>query len=356
MAPVAHPAESKSWPSRSGAGAAARLAAAIRACLAVQAIVFMLGAPIAAAQEGPKSAAVLPFEAFSFAQVPAARMTALFRDALNETKAFGLIKTGAEVDKACLDLPCALGVAKQVKANFVVFSRLSELDPDHWLITAALASADNSEMIRAATIEQTGSPTTLFPDALNALAKKLIGLRGASGERRVALFPTLTMGGDASFPRDAMNVYVEAARTLPYHVPTVSFAYVFNEPVLKALAGSTSKSRNIISLQENHEISSESWSGILDRVPNMEFALKKCEELDVDLIVFAKFFPRSGPVQHFRFSGVDCNLRTMNEKEGPFFLQSKIVYSSSRSNLQRQFKSGEEDVPLRAAMVELLKQ
>jgi hypothetical protein len=298
----------------------------------------------------------LQFDAFSITQVPAAKMTDLFRAAVSETQTFGLIKTNAALDKPCLDLACAVGVAKQVKAKFVVFGRVSELDPDHWLITAALASAENSEMIRSAIIEQTGSPTTLFPDALKALAKKLIGLRGASGERRVALFPAIVMTGvDVAFPRRAMNVYVEAVKSLPPYVPTVSIAYAYEAPILKALTDSSSKKRNIISLQEDSEISSDSWTGVLNHVPNVELALKKCQEFDVDTIFFAKFFPAPGGTQHFQFTSVDCNLRTINEKEAGFSLQLQNI-SSARAFVRSQFKSVEAEVPLRKAMVELLTQ
>lgn len=356
MALISRLVEPTSSPRRSGACAAARLLATIGVCLVAQATPFVPGPPAASAQEAVKSAAVLQFDAFSFAQVPAARMTDLFRTAVSETQTFGQIKTDAALDKPCLDLACAVAAAKQVHARFVVFGRISELDPDHWLISAALASAENSEMIRSAIIEQAGSPATLFPDAMKALANKLIGSRGASGERRVALFPILIMGGNPSFPSEVMNVYLAAVKTLQPYVPTVSIAYVFDEPVMKALGSGSSKSHNIISLRDDRAISSDSWEGILNPTPNLEFILKKCQDLDVDNVLFAKFFPWSGTIQHFRFAQVDCNLRTMNEKEGPFLLEQKVVYSSRRSNVQSLTRYVQEEAPLRAAMVELLKQ
>ncbi|MFI5399919.1 MAG: hypothetical protein ACHQZQ_02565 [SAR324 cluster bacterium] len=287
--------------------------------------------------------AVMRLDAFSFAPVPAAQMTDVFRNALADTGAFRIIAPDVSTNVSCQDLSCALAVGRQAKANLVVYGDIAELDPGNWLISATLASVDSGDVIRAIALDQAGSPTTQFPTAFKTLAYRLVGMRAdiataaaegkqvpahalRVGERRAAIFPvmnTTEIAGNAP----AMNAFVGAFRAVLPELHTLAVDYVFDDAVLKraVLAVSQAYDRpdiaKVKSLKEDRLISGDSWLGVLNRTPNEELGLKKCDELDVDIALFVKLSTLKGgqagnQYYYYQLFLVDANRRDTTERAG----------------------------------------
>ena len=309
--------------------------------------------------------AVMRLDAFSFAPVPVAQMTEVFRQALADTKAFHMAPVDVRSNVSCQNLSCALAVGKQAKASLVIYGDIAELDPDNWLLSATLASVDSGDVIRAIALDQAGSPATQFPVAFKTLAYRLLGMRAAGaaavaegrrppppnlrvGERRAAIFPVMNT---TTFPYTgpAMNTFVGAFRVALPQLHSLAVDYVFDDAVLKGAVLYHGLDAKVKSLKQDRDISSDSWLGLLNRRPNEALALQKCDELDVDVALFVKLsivpgaggfavvIPGSGSaVPYYQLFLVDANRRDMVERAGLYSLNNPAAMRQALVGVLRQ--------------------
>lgn len=296
--------------------------------------------------------AVMRLDAFSFAPVPVTQMTAVFRQALADTNAFEMAVLDVSTNVSCQNLSCALAVGKQAKAGLVVYGDIAELDPDNWLISATLASVDSGDVIRAIALDQAGSPATQFPIAFKTLAYRLVGMRAASaaaiaegkrppprnlrvGERRAAIFPVMNTT-TLPYTGPAMNAFVGAFRAALPRLTSLIVDDVYDDVVLKRAVLEFWPAMKVKSLKEDRDISGDSWLGVLNRTPNKQLALKKCDELDVDVALFVKLSNRPGAGYYYQLFLVDANRREMVERAGYYNLNNPAALRQALVAVLRQ--------------------
>jgi len=301
--------------------------------------------------------AVMRLDAFSFAPVPVAQMTEVFRQALADTKAFHMAPVDVRSNVSCQNLSCALAVGKQAKASLVIYGDIAELDPDNWLLSATLASVDSGDVIRAIALDQAGSPATQFPIAFKTLAYRLLGMRAAGaaavaegrrppppnlrvGERRAAIFPVMNTTS-LPYTAPAMGAFVSAFRSALPRLSSLVVDDVYDDVVLKRAVLTYSKYYDrpeiakVKSLKEDSEISGDSWLGLLNRRPNVQLALKKCDDLDVDVALFVKLSVQ--PIgYYYQLFLVDANRRDMVERAGMYNLNTPAALRQGLISVLRQ--------------------
>src|SRR5579863_591683 len=133
------------------------------------AFALLLVSAAAARAQQPVRVAILPLQAFSAEPVPTDDMA---RRLVEKATASGGY-TGVFVRSrrgACADPECAVDAAKSVGATAAVYGRVTELDAQHWVLTATMISVPDGAVLRTVDVAESGTPSLAFVDSAKFFA------------------------------------------------------------------------------------------------------------------------------------------------------------------------------------------
>jgi hypothetical protein len=137
------------------------------------AFALLLVSAAAARAQQPVRVAILPLQAFSAEPVPTDDMA---RRLVEKATASGGY-TGVFVRSrrgACADPECAVDAAKSVGATAAVYGRVTELDAQHWVLTATMISVPDGAVLRSIDVAEAGIPSVAFVDAVGFFAPVIV--------------------------------------------------------------------------------------------------------------------------------------------------------------------------------------
>src|SRR5579863_10490724 len=113
--------------------------------------------------------AILPLLAFGAEPVPGDAMSARLVDQANTSADYtGVLARSSR--GPCAEPECAVEAAKSVGASAALYVRVTELDAQHWVLTATLISVPDGAVLRTVDVAESGTPSLAFVDSAKFFA------------------------------------------------------------------------------------------------------------------------------------------------------------------------------------------